>query len=415
MDKQMSASVWLLFLASLIACGGAPMSGVPLPGTGGPEAATSSPPVWHARSVTPGSGGDLELDAARVHHLVTFIPRAGGKTLRYAQCSSDCTDSANWQTVDVKDVGLEVLGPDLEVDSTGRARVSWTEVSSSSGATAWFAQCDLDCLSMERWQSLPLKDVSQMASGKRHLALGRRGEAHVVVADTSVSSPGTHVLSCAGGGCAQPDRWTSARLGHFALDHASLLMDVRGVQHVAGVLFREDRLQYGRCSRGCDAAGGWSWVDLGPATQAPALALDASGRVLIALARPKDVGVWSCTQGCSTRDGWRFQPVLDAERPSDVQLSLGLADEPTVAFSDRDKSRVRVVSCAYGCLGTDASWLHADVAVDPQPGAAGLVRSVTARALANGVDGRPRLLFEKSWKAVGGEQGAAGLWLAAGE
>lgn len=347
-----------------------------------------------------------------------LIPRAEGQTVRYAQCSSDCLHEDRWRTVDVKDVGWDVQAPELEVDSLGRARVSWMQTDSPAASAVWFSQCEEDCLSAEKWHVFPLHRLTSGASGGNTLSVGALGEVRRVVSDLSVSSPGTHVLSC-DGGCSAPERWTATRLGHFSLAEPSIVVDRQGVQHVVGILYRESRLQYGRCVRDCEAPRAWSWVDLGSAAGAPALVIDSVGRARIGVTRGQQIGLWSCSSGCSFRKGWTSEVVTQVDRASDLQLALDAADRPLVAFSERDRSRVRIATCAYGCQGSEGTWVGTDIEAEADAAAAGgVVRRIVARGLITGTGGVPRLLFEKGWTtepSEEGQKGASSLWLAAGE
>jgi hypothetical protein len=66
--------------------------------------------------------------------------------IRYAYCSSNCSNPASWRMTDVGDAGGDGAFPSLVLDSQDRPRLAWFHENLMYGEREyWFAKCDSGC------------------------------------------------------------------------------------------------------------------------------------------------------------------------------------------------------------------------------------------------------------------------------
>ncbi len=306
-----------------------------------------------AVSVDPAGGRhtSLALDVTGGAH-VTHQDNSTGE-LKYATCSSDCANAANWQTAVVDSDGDFTS---LEVDGTGRLHVSYF----GSLNEPRYATCAAACTSSTSWQTVAV-DASGTRGEYSSLAVDGSGGVHMSYWDEAHRY--LKYATCSAS-CAIAANWRSAVLdgaGQYG-EFNSLAVDGLGRLHLVYHEETSGVLLYAFCFTDC-LGNGWQTVVVDPTDDAGAgtsIAVDAAGRVHIAYHADDtdELRYATCGSGCTSSAAWQAL-TLDSNGDSGEFTSIAVDQNGRVHVSywQYPADDLRYATCAASC--TNGGWQYA--------------------------------------------------------
>ena len=131
-----------------------------------------------------------------------------GERLRYLECSSGCTDPADWAAVTVDTLGDVGSYTSLAVDSSGNPRVLYQE---HAGNTLNLAVCDGNCTDAANWSSLVLDTLpGYNAQADQQLALTPGDGARIIYRRLDDVTGDSEIrFSGCESDCTNPAQWSS--------------------------------------------------------------------------------------------------------------------------------------------------------------------------------------------------------------
>jgi hypothetical protein len=189
----------------------------------------------------------------------------------YGRCSANCADPASWnlsQLLDHTQVAATTIGVHgLVVDATGRvhALVSGVPTTTSADDVVLYATCASNCSDVANWSSVDLGalvtgGVVGVNSGLTVSATGAIG----VIGRGAFGNYDAKYAACSSN-CTDAANWTAGAVVNGTVQY--LALDGSGVSHIlysAGSTTDGDGLlYYGRCASNCTQTANWQLSSVG--------------------------------------------------------------------------------------------------------------------------------------------------------
>ena len=300
-------------------------------------------------AVTPAGAPRLLITAVSADH-------SGGRDFLYAECgprsarlfAPDCTDAGAWTVGRIASKNDSSMGDYFELllptrsfalDPAGSPRFIYTDANYAVEPDrygAYFMSCDSACTEAGNWAETDLA----IHIGTMHeqftrpvLAIGPSGSAHVLASVYAFDTDGTalpndlYYYECAAN-CAVRGNWQRTSVinpgsGSYPSPGWDLTVDGSGRPRAAvfiGGAATDPELDYSLiyvwCDRDCTEDDFWSGqvIETDGFGEAPALALDTSGRPQIAfLSSGAEPALASCTADCETTNAAWTSRYLEGE------------------------------------------------------------------------------------------------------
>jgi hypothetical protein len=231
----------------------------------------------------------IKKDSSDALHIGYYD--SGSGFLKYATCSSICTNAANWATSTVDntaDVGSDIS---MAIDSSGNMHISYydndnidlkyaTNKSVTAGNGNCFVGADFDCVIADNG------DVGEYTS----IALDSADNVHISYYDNALVMDGdlkyaTNAgISAGNGHCFAGSDFDCVTVDstHDVGIHTSLAIDSSGNLHISHYDFINGNLNYATCSSACTLADNWDNTSIdstGDVGEYTSLAIDSSDKL----------------------------------------------------------------------------------------------------------------------------------------
>ncbi len=304
----------------------------------------------------------------------TVVDMAGGvhsafndtQELSYAYCSTDCSNPANWAAMTVANLSsyTSLAHPSLAVDANNHPRLMWFD-----GDGYRYAECNANCTNAANWTSVqvPVADAEWGApypKNGRYFALDAQGRPRFVIDDIRYTTCDAN--------CTTASNWYSARLGfdQYSIYQPQLAFNAGNQPRVLGY-DNEGKLVYLECNTNCLQVAGWNYVTL-PYTETAWLydssvsfRLDSQGRPRIAFYDRSSGSTtlryaWSNANSLTTA-GWSSYglPYAPADNYT-IDLAIDSQNRPRVAFGSETENLSYGV-CTANCETASSAWQRQDI------------------------------------------------------
>ena len=255
-----------------------------------------------------GSYTSIAVDSNDMVHVSYY--NATGTSLKYANCSGTCNDSANWDIIEVDNANDVGMWSSIDVDSNG-VYISYYD---NTNQDLYFANCTSVCNDVDNWETTLVDDDD---SG----------------------------------------------------EYSSIGVDSDGILHISYFYRGASQLKYANCTGSCGTAANWAKtvVDdtggtwLGDYSD---LAIDSSDDLHISYHRANDVFYATCTGDCATPVSWT-KGKIDAAAPGATPFTSIAVDsigEVHIMYYDSAESSVLIhANCSNLCTAGAANWDTLDV------------------------------------------------------
>ncbi len=291
--------------------------------------------------------------------------------IHYAHCAANCDNPANWLELPLFTVGdLDSLDePTLGVGVSGHPRLMWY-AEYSGDTNYYYAECNTNCTdSAANWTSVAVTRLGAYGYPQKvgYAALDTQSRPHLVYAMSNYPDYGFYYLSCETG-CITASNWytTSVVTPNLRPDELQLVFDPNGRPRVVGYDDNNSELVYAECNSSCATAANWGSVGLfGPiyylAEYGFALRVDAQGRPRIAYYDGNANNnvlyyAWSNASPLTT-GGWHSY-TLNYPTDTDywsLDLAINSQGRPSVAYAT-DTLNMSYVTCTANCETTSPTW-----------------------------------------------------------
>jgi hypothetical protein len=269
------------------------------------------------------SGLDNSIVADGVGGLhIAYQVYDGQGDLRYAACTTGCTQPGSWQVVTIDSAGNTGHDASLAVDGSQHLHVTYLEYVPVVGGL-WrlkYATCASGCTTPGNWQLSVLDSARVMAASSRALVAEGSGRLQLAYqkADTTVPVPLFH-SSCSAN-CGTAGNWSSVLLDPDPVPFARpvLALDPVGAPRLDywGRYNGQAALVFGGCDSGCGSITQWGFLPLQIVSIATSdiaqhsLLIDAAGRPHVSF-RDAGLAYASCVASCTAPGSW-FEIAADA-------------------------------------------------------------------------------------------------------
>ena len=203
-------------------------------------------------------------------HILTGVGNGAIIELAYAGCPANCAVAANWSfnTADAHALGSGVLA--RSPDGTLHLLYNVTD----NGAKLRYANCSSGCFVTTNWQHVDLG----FSAGNPALVADDGGELHAVVSRSGI----VEYLHCPGP-CLTANQWSSTLADDYQSSppHAGIAVGPGGRLHVVIASDDNQELRYANCVTTCTSESGWEVTGTRPATilRHPKVVVDGAGFV----------------------------------------------------------------------------------------------------------------------------------------
>lgn len=329
------------------------------------------------------AGGVVAVDAQGGQHLayVRLGETAAEQSAVYVFCDTACAESANWHGV-VLSAG--VLDVQLALTADGRPRLMIHTISNQANAEDWvYAECNSDCTNSAGWALVTVATTANSAAAEmdgvqsmRSFALDTQGRPRLVYQDrNNAVQPARFGLFYAGcdGNCTVAANWHHRRISRVIeergrFDYEVFVQPVLTItpQDQPRVLAKVYPLHGERagiylfgCADGCSAVDEWSRHRLADNALSWDLTIDAQGMHHVGIAEPENRYL-RCAGGCFSNESWTGAPIAAAIA---IDLAVDPLGRPQIA------QLVTAGAVAYAWCDGDcvqpSNWLQE--VIDPAP------------------------------------------------
>lgn len=292
---------------------------------------------WNRTTVdtTSHSGLDNAIVADGVGGLhIAYQVYDGQGDLRYAACTTGCTQAGSWQVVTIDSAGNTGHDASLTVDGSQRLHVTYLEYVPVAGGL-WrlkYASCASNCTTPGNWQLAVLDSARVLTVSSRALMAEGSGRLQLVYqrADTTAPVP-LYYASC-DANCGTPGNWSSVLLDPDPVSSARavLALDASGAPRLDywGHYSGEAALIFGGCDSGCGNVAQWGFLPLQIVSSSSSdiaqhsLLIDASGRPHASF-RDGGLAYASCVANCTLPGSW-FEILADGSALSGGASSIAV-------------------------------------------------------------------------------------------
>jgi hypothetical protein len=250
----------------------------------------SSASSWSGVLVIAGSGSKniIEIDTNGTLHISHSKPTGSSSqyTLQHSTCSSSCLTASSWTTTSITSVTV-LSGISMTTDSNNSIHILYREGYSSTGYDLNYATCSSGCTSTSSWSTVEIADGGTSSSYFSALMSSQS-----IVVDSNNGIHITYGLSdnltyaTCSSSCTSASSWTNTTVdtglyqgsGEIALDSNDHLY----ISYGNGSSSAASKLAYATCSSSCTSSSSWTKTTFDTNGDAQrGLALDSNDRVHI--------------------------------------------------------------------------------------------------------------------------------------
>jgi hypothetical protein len=321
---------------------------------------------------------ELLFDAGGNLHAI--YPAYAGGDAYYAFCPNNCDDPDAMQVVPLQTEGT-VLNAMLALTRAGEPRVLL-----ATGSSVVWAECSANCTDTANWHSsVILEHGGDREVSGNALALDAQDRPrfvmHTYLALLGVGQkpPQTFYVQC-DSGCTQAGNWQVDTIQEQIWQNSELRFDAANRAHLATIAVAFEAgvpssrmAAYLVCEQDCTSAATWSGIGLFAAYEsyseeiAPAIALaltENGGPRVVVLGKSdsggKNLVYFECDSACD-KDNWRGSILSDRpELGAGLDIEVDANDRPRFVFTLDDN--IGLYHCdAADCTAADAQWDLAEV------------------------------------------------------
>src|SRR3989344_1955157 len=293
---------------------------------------------------------DKSIISASVLARIAYYDESN-KDLKYAQCSSNCTNASNWDIVAV-DSTNDVGEYTSLVFQNGSPRISYHYKDSLD---LRYAQCSADCALSTNWTTITIDsggDTGQFTS------IGADGT-KVGIAYYNLSNKDLKYAQCSSN-CTVSSNWSNTVVDASGETgtYASLAFS-SGNPRISYYDESNKDLKYAQCNTSC-TSGSSAWAKV--AVDAPAttglhtsMAIDSSGNPRISYFRESGTRLKyaECNSNCTVSSNWSSGDITGPPGSRGKFSSLHLdGGRPRVSYYNESAKDLEFISCETGCTSS---------------------------------------------------------------
>jgi hypothetical protein len=281
------------------------------------------------------SGLDNSIVADGVGGLhIAYQVYDGQGDLRYAACTTGCTQAGSWQVVTIDSAGNTGHDASLTVDGSQHLHVSYLEYVPVTGGL-WrlkYATCASSCTTPGSWQLAVLDSARVLAASSRALVAAGSGRLQLAYQKADTTDPVPLYYASCDANCGTAANWSSVPLDGNPVSSARpvLVLDPIGAPRLDywGHYNGQAALVFGGCDSGCGSITQWGFLPLQIVSTSSSdiaqhsLLIDAAGRPHASF-RDAGLAYASCVANCTLPGSW-FEVVADGSALSGGASSVVL-------------------------------------------------------------------------------------------
>ncbi|OGH13441.1 MAG: hypothetical protein A2687_02020 [Candidatus Levybacteria bacterium RIFCSPHIGHO2_01_FULL_38_26] len=304
---------------------------------------------------------DKSIISASVLARIAYYDESN-KDLKYAECASNCTTASNWTTVTID--GADDVGKYASLDVDGsRVGVSYYE---ESNKDLKYAQCSSNCTNASNWDIVAVdstNDVGEYTSlvfqnGSPRISYHYKDSLDLRYAQCSAD-------------CALSTNWTTITIdsGGDTGQFTSIGADGTKVGIAYYNLSNKD-LKYAQCSSNCTVSSNWSntVVDASGETGTYASLAFSSGNPRISYYEEsnKDLKYAQCNTSCTSGSSAWAKVVVDAPATTGLHTSMAIdsSGNPRISYFRESGTRLKYAECNSNCT-VSSNWSSGDITGPP--------------------------------------------------
>ena len=212
-----------------------------------------------------GEYGSIAIDSNDTIHISYYS--ASDTNFKYATCSNGCTSASNWTNVSVYTTGVVGMFTSIAIDSNDALHVAYWN--SSSGHTGFlkYATCSSDCTNTSNWNDVSIATYNSRY-GFTSLAIDSNDAVHISYRGINSQWPTVYTnlnYATCSSGCTTASNWdvVSVDTASYRPTYTSLAIDSNDAVHISyGDNNINGGLRYATCSTGCTSGSNWNKVGL---------------------------------------------------------------------------------------------------------------------------------------------------------
>ncbi|MGB0313131.1 MAG: putative Ig domain-containing protein, partial [Poseidonia sp.] len=259
--------------------------------------ATDQSGSWVITTVDTANLGKYTSIAIDSNDAVHISYQSNGN-LKYATCSNGCTSASNWTNVSVYTSGNVGQYTSIAIDSNDALHVAYWNSSSGNIGFLKYATCSSDCTNTSNWNDVSIATYNS-GYGFTSLAIDSNDAVHISYRGINSQWPTVYTnlnYATCSSGCTTASNWdvVSVDTASYRKAYTSLAIDSNDAVHISyGDSNINGGLWYATCSSGCTSGSNWNKVGL-DATAAyvgyyNSIAIDANDAVHIAYYRADEL------------------------------------------------------------------------------------------------------------------------------
>jgi len=283
---------------------------------------------------------------------------AGGGNLKYAVCSSNCTQAASWTFLTIDTAGDVGRYASLVFDN-GKPRISYYD---NSNKDLKYASCDSNCTQASSWTIVAVDSAGDV--GKFGFLALDSGKPRISYYDDAPNK-NLKYASC-DTDCTQVSDWVTVTVdsGGDVGQYSSLGLD-SGKPRIS---YYDDapnkNLKYASCDTDCIQAASWTTTAIdsaGDVGQYSSLVLDGSKpHISYYDSGNRDLKYASCESSCGSPSSWTLA-TPDSSGNIGEYSSIALdSGKPRISYFDNSNSDLKHASCDTGC-DTGGNWTKVSI------------------------------------------------------
>ncbi|MGB2346789.1 MAG: putative Ig domain-containing protein, partial [Candidatus Poseidoniaceae archaeon] len=216
-------------------------------------------------STNVGEYGSIAIDSNDTIHISYFDN--GNNDLKYATCSNGCTSASNWTNVSVYTTGVVGMFTSIAIDSNDALHVAfWNRTSGHTGFLR-YATCSSDCTNTSNWNDVYIATYIS-GYGFTSLAIDSNDAVHISYRGINPQLPTVYTnlnYATCSSGCTTASNWdvVSVDTASYPTAYTSLAIDSNDAVHISyGDNNINGGLRYATCSSGCTSGSNWNKVGL---------------------------------------------------------------------------------------------------------------------------------------------------------